>query len=101
MITGAAPTMDDGTIQVIISYEDVNGEVHTSEQTVNLMVNEPMESMDDMSGMDMMPEETPGFFQRFRFPIIGGGVVLLAAAAVFVKKHKDKKKQEKENDETI
>ena len=101
MITGAAPTMDDGTIQVIISYEDVNGEVHTSEQTVNLMVNEPMESMDDMSGMDMMPEETPGFFQRFRIPFIGGGVVLLAAAAVFVKKHKDKKKQEKENDETI
>ena len=65
------------------------------------MVNEPMESTDDMSGMDMTPEETPGFFQRFRLPIIGGGVVLLAAAAVFVKKHKDKKKQEKENDETI
>ena len=101
MITGAAPTMDDGTIQVIISYEDVNGEVHTSEQTVNLMVNEPMESTDDMSGMDTMPEETPGFFQRFRLPIIGGAVLLLAAAAVFVKKHKDKKKQEKENDETI
>ena len=101
MITGAAPTMDDGKIQVIISYEDVNGEVHTSEQSVNLMVNEPMESMDDMSGMDMMPEKTPGFFQRFKLPIIGAGAVLLAAAAVFVKKHKDKKKQEKENDETI
>ena len=101
MITGAAPTEDDGTIQVIISYEDVNGEVHTSEQTVNLMVNEPMDITGDIDGMDTMPEETPGIFQRFKLPIIGGLVVLLVAAAVFVKKYKDKKKQEKEHDETI
>ena len=101
MITGAAPTQDDGTIQVIISYEDVNGEVHTSEQTVNLMVNEPMDITGDIDGMDTMPEETPGIFQRFKLPIIGGLVVLLAAAAVFVKKYRNKKKQEKEHDETI
>ena len=101
MITGAAPTQDDGTIQVIISYEDVNGEVHTSEQTVNLMVNEPMDITGDIDGMDTMTEETPGIFQRFKLPIIGGLVVLLAAAAVFVKKYRNKKKQEKEHDETI
>ena len=54
MVTGSAPTTDDGKVKVIISYEDENGEVSEVEKELTLYVSEPAPDMDDMdmSGMD-------------------------------------------------
>ena len=52
MLTGAAATMDDGTINVEISYEDDAGNVTTETKTVTLFVTE--EFFEDFMGDDMM-----------------------------------------------
>ena len=41
MVTGSAPTTDDGKVKVIISYEDENGEVSEVEKELTLYVSEP------------------------------------------------------------
>lgn len=46
MVTGVAPTTDDGIIKAIISYEDDAGNVTTAEKEITLFVTEAMmESM--------------------------------------------------------
>ena len=74
MVTGSAPTTDDGKVKVIISYEDENGEVSEVEKELTLYVSEPAPDMDDMdmSGMDEMPQEEPGPVQKY-------GKIILAA----------------------
>ena len=61
MISGIAPTADDGKIKITISYEDENGEVTEVEKEMNLLVTETMEEPADMDAMadmeEMMPEE--------------------------------------------
>lgn len=52
MLTGIAPTMDDGTVVMEISYEDDAGNVTKEEKTITLYVTEMI--MDDMMGGDMM-----------------------------------------------
>ena len=54
MLTGIAPTMDDGTVKMIISYEDEAGNVTEVEKTCNIFVNEMMEEEFDDMGMDDM-----------------------------------------------
>ena len=46
MVTGSAPTTDDGKVKVIISYEDENGEVSEVEKELTLYVSEPAPDMD-------------------------------------------------------
>lgn len=80
MITGAAPTADDGRIKVLISYEDENGEVTTEEKELTLFVMEDMSSMEemDMGMFDEMPMEEPGFVEQHQSQL------LMAACAVIV-----------------
>ena len=42
MVTGEAPTADEGKIKVTISYEDENGEVSKEQKEMSLFVSEPM-----------------------------------------------------------
>ncbi|MBD5519828.1 MAG: hypothetical protein HDR03_01095 [Lachnospiraceae bacterium] len=58
MLTGAAATMDDGTINVEISYEDDAGNVTTEIKTVTLFVTE--EFFEDFMGDDMMFDDMAG-----------------------------------------
>lgn len=97
MLTGAAPTMDDGIVKLEISYEDDAGNVTTEEKEITLFVNEAMmDDMmmgDDMMG-DMMMEGEEGGKPKTGL-IVGSvsGVVVLAAAGlgVFLKLRKKKK----------
>lgn len=82
MLTGRAPTMDDGTVKVAISYEDEAGNVTTAEKAITLFVTEAM--MDDMMmgdmpegdmGMDGDAGKKPGVILAL------GGTGVLAAAA--------------------
>ena len=80
MVTGSAPTTDDGKVKVIISYEDENGEVSEVEKELTLYVSEPAPDMYDMdmSGMDEMPQEEPGPVQKYG-KIILAAVVMLSS----------------------
>ncbi|MDE7358317.1 MAG: hypothetical protein K2N39_02590, partial [Lachnospiraceae bacterium] len=102
MLTGAAPTMDDGIVKLEISYEDDAGNVTTEEKEITLFVSEPM--MDDMMMGDMMGDDMMMEGEEDGKPktglIVGGvsGTVALAAAGlgVFFKLRKKKKAAEAE-----
>lgn len=98
MLTGSAPTMDDGTVKLEISYEDEAGNVTTAEKTITLFVNESMmDDMmmgDDMMGDDMMMEGEGGGKPKTGLIVgISVGVIAVVAAGltVFVKLRKKKK----------
>ncbi|MDE5939838.1 MAG: hypothetical protein K2H37_12245 [Lachnospiraceae bacterium] len=98
MLTGAAPTMDDGIVKLEISYEDDAGNVTTEEKEITLFVNEVMmDDMmmgDDMMGGDMMMEGEEGGKPKTGLIVVGvSGAVVLAAAGlgVFLKLRKRKR----------
>lgn len=95
-VTGQSATMDDGTVKLLISYEDETGETTTIEKEINLFVSEimmedfPMDG--DMMGGDMMGEESGGS-GKYAAAVV---VVLLiggAAGGVIYLKRKKKKEQ--------
>lgn len=101
MLTGAAPTADDGKIRAVISYEDENGEVSEEEKELTLFVTEDMSMMEDMDvgNIDDIPMEEPGFLEKYQdklLPVALGAVVVLAAilAGIGIKYRKHKKEQE-------
>ena len=62
-LSGAAPTMDEGIVKIVITFEDEAGEATTIEKEMNLFVTEPF-IPDDMGHGDMMilgMEEQGGF----------------------------------------
>lgn len=80
MITGAAATMDDGTITMEISYEDDAGSLTAIDKTFTLFVTKEFDGeamMDDMMS-DMTAEEEGGSGAG---PVVGVIAVLLAAGA--------------------
>jgi len=103
MLTGAAPTMDDGIVELEISYEDEAGNVTTAEKEITLFVTEPMmDDMmmgDDMMGDDMMMDgEGNGGSRTGLIVGIIVAVIVVAAAGVtvFVKIRKKKQAAEAE-----
>lgn len=106
MITGAAPTADDGKIKVIISYEDENGESSEVEKELTLFVTEDMSDMENLEAGDFedVPIEEPGFLEKYQAQILPAalatiGVLLLIILVMAVKHHKHKKEQESFEDE--
>ena len=100
MISGIAPTADDGKIKILISYEDENGEVTETEKEMTLFVTEPVEEMPDMDAMagmeEMMPEE-PSAFSKYKWLILIGAAAA-AAGTVIYRRRKAKKQAEEEVD---
>lgn len=96
MVTGAAPTADDGKVKVIISYEDENGEVSEVEKELTLYVSEPAPDMDDMdmSGGDETAQEEPGPIQKYGKIILAAVVIVGAAVGgTVILKHRKRKKE--------
>lgn len=89
-LTGAAATMDDGTVKIQITYEDESGEAATIEKEMTLFVNE-MYIPDDMGMMDdgMMVEEQGGF--RIWYVLVPLALLLIAGAVFVVIRRKKKK----------
>lgn len=103
-VTGQSATMDDGTVKLLISYEDETGETTTIEKNITLFVNESMMEdfpMDgDMAVDDPMMNGGNGG-GPVKYIIIG--VVILAAAGaaaavVILKKKKKREQQSLEED---
>ena len=96
MVTGSAPTTDDGKVKVIISYEDENGEVSEVEKELTLYVSESAPDMDDMdmNGYDEMPQEQPGPLQKYGKAILAAVVLVVAAVGgTLLRKHRKRKKE--------
>jgi hypothetical protein len=94
MLTGIAPTMDDGTVVMEISYEDDAGNVTTTEKTITLYVNE--EFYDDMMYDDSMMDNTDESAGSGKKGVVIGiviAVIVVAGAAgtvIFIRLKKKK-----------
>ena len=103
-LAGQAATMDDGTVKILISYEDEEGKEAVIEETMTLFVMEPFygDMMEDPMMMgDPMMEEATGF-PWWGFALIGVAVCGGAAAAgLIIRKKKKAKKAAQEELELI
>ena len=92
-LVGQAMTADDGTVKILIAYEDEEGKEAVIEKTMTLFVNEPFyPEMYDDPMMEGMVEEQKSF-PWWGYAIIGAVVAGGAAAAVLVMKKKKKAKK--------
>lgn len=87
MLTGVAPTADDGSIKMTIQYEDVNGNVTSEEQNLTLTVTEPAP---DMPETDADSEKKPEK-KRSPIPFLLPPLVAAAAGTGFYKFRKKKR----------
>ena len=101
MVTGAAPTMDDGKVKVIISYEDENGEVSTVEKEMTLFVTEeiPMDYGDMDVGNMTDVEADQGFFASHRTGVLLAAAAAAAAAVLGLRAYKKNKRKKELQDE--
>lgn len=104
MVTGIAPTTDNGTIKLIIDYEDASGETGTFETEVDLYVYEPV--YEDYPADGDMIFEDPGMMdEQSGFAwwwLIAGAVVvivIIVITVVVIKKKKQKALEEDLKDE--
>lgn len=95
MLTGASATMDDGTINVDISYEDDAGNVSTETRTITLYVSEEFYDdfmMEDDFMMGMEEEEGGNSHTGLIIGIVAAVIVAAGAGAfIFVRIRKKKK----------
>ncbi|MFA9378481.1 MAG: COG1361 S-layer family protein [Lachnotalea sp.] len=102
MVSGEAATTDDGTVKILITYEDEAGTATTVEKTLNLTVTEAVlpiaEGYDEDMGMD--DTETSGASAATIIWIISIIVIILAGVGIFIflKKKKKKKAEDIENE---
>lgn len=102
-LMGQAATLDDGTVKVLITYENEEGKEEKIEKTCTLFVSEPYYP-EDMEGMGMPEEIEP---EKTGLPwwgivlIVVAAVIAAAAAVLVIKKKKRAKLQAQEELEVI
>jgi hypothetical protein len=107
MLTGAAPTMDDGKVTIKITYEDENGEVQEPiEKELTLYVSEPIpDDYEDMMAGDFsdVPTEEPSLLKQYAKILIPAAAVLavIVITVIRVKRKKKKAAIEEELDDEI
>lgn len=106
MLTGVAPTQDEGIVRIRIDYEDENGApAEPVEKELTLLVTEEQE-MDwgmemDADAASIEPEE-PSFWQKNKKIVIGAAVIIAVGAAAVIPaiwKKRRAAKREEEDDE--
>ncbi|MBD5105374.1 MAG: hypothetical protein HDT41_00035 [Lachnospiraceae bacterium] len=102
MVTGAQPTMDEGVIKAVISYEDESGNRSETEKELTLFVQEDMldyggGNMDMMDEMEGQQKSTP----KWLIIVIILVIVILAVVGiiVFINVKKKKKNQAELNED--
>lgn len=106
MLSGIAPTADEGKVKISITYENENSEPQPAiEKEMNLYVNEEMPSdFDDsmVGNFGDIPIEEPSFFQRYKmiiFPV--AAVAIVAVIVVIVRRKKRKAAKEEGMDDEV
>ena len=101
-ITGVAPTMDDGIVKLILTYEDSSGEECTFESEATVFVMEEMiDYSDNNIGIDEeMPEQGSPVKKILVILIIVLVVIIgIIVAIILIVKAKKKKKARLEAEE--
>lgn len=102
MVSGIAPTADDGKVKIIITYEDENGEtMEPVEKELSLYVTEmPEEDFGDIdvSEFDNIPMEETSSVKKYLKFIIPLAAVAVVGLAVFLMVKRKKKKAAEEED---
>lgn len=96
MVTGVAPTMDDGTVTAVITYEDESGNAETIEKEMNIYVFEEMyDDMGDypMDDFDMGDGDGEPKSKGALIGGIAGGVVAIIVAIIIIVNVAKKKKR--------
>lgn len=114
MVSGVAPTADDGKVRIIISYEDENGLTTEVDKEMILFVNEPMDEfgdmeaggmgeMDGMGGMDGMDGEQTFFdkYKTYLFPAAALLIIVAGTAFIVIRKKKKAAQEEGMDDEIL
>lgn len=99
-VTGQAATADDGTVKLLISYEDEAGEAQVIEKEINLIVNEAMpdEYLPDDVYFDDSEYEEEGGMTKYIVAAIGILVIVIVIVAIVLKKKKKKAQMLLEDD---
>ena len=116
MVSGVAPTTDEGKVKIIISYEDENGLTTEVEKEMILFVNEPMDDLGGMEagnmdvdgmggagGMDGMNGEQT-FFSRYKkviFPAAALCIIIIGTTVIVIRKKKKAAQEEGMDDEIL
>ena len=116
MVSGVAPTEDDGKVKIIITYEDENGLTTEVEKEMLLFVNEPIDELggieagnmgvDGMgggSGMDGADGEQT-FFNRYKkviFPVAALLIIIIGTTVIVIRKKKKAAQEEGMDDEIL
>lgn len=116
MVSGVAPTTDEGKVKIIISYEDENGLTTEVEKEMILFVNEPMDDLGGMEagnmdvdgmggagGMDGMNGEQT-FFSRYKkviFPAAALCNIIIGTTVIVIRKKKKAAQEEGMDDEIL
>lgn len=92
-LTAQAATMDDGTVKILVTYENEEGKESTIEKTMTLFVSEPYfpEDMGDMGMMEEIEEQKAGL-PWWGIALIAAAVIIAAVVAVIVVRKKKRAK---------
>ena len=88
MLTGVAPTTDDGIIKAIISFEDNETNKTEVEKELTLYVSEPVYDDMDMNDFDMSDDTKSGFPIWAKLLLVLVVIAAVVAAVIIVKKKK-------------
>lgn len=91
-VTGQAATMDDGTVKIIITFEDESGEVTTIEESMTLYVSEPYYEDMMFDDMMMMEEEQSGGLPVWIIIVIAVAVIAVGVTVLLLLRRRKKKK---------
>lgn len=105
MLTGQAPTQDDGTINISITYEDENGTpAEPVEKQLTLMVTEDTDDTsvgDTPAGNmgDIQTDEQPSLWKKYGAIGIAAAAVLVIGGGITIYKVRKKRKAAREEEE--
>lgn len=101
MLTGVAATTDDGTVKLILTYEDSSGEECTYEEEICVYVMEEIYEDDFYDEVIYEEENTGTSLLTILLSVLGIILVLAAIAAVIIIMVKRKKRKELEEAEAL
>ncbi len=116
MVSGVAPTEDDGKVKIIITYEDENGLTTEVEKEMLLFVNEPIDELGGMEAGNMGVDGMGGgsgmngadgeqtFFNRYKkviFPAAALFIIITGTTIIVIRKKKKAAQEEGMDDEIL
>ena len=96
MVTGVSETTNDGTVKILLTYEDKDGNASDYEDTCTIFVSQAMDQGEmPFDGEMMMPEdEQEGLGTPAKIGIGAGAAAVVAAGTFGIIRHRRKKEED-------